>query len=63
MPAPLTEEMEKTCWRIPTADLELLRLVFPGRVNEVVRVVLGVYCERVRSGLKAQQDQAVSDTP
>lgn len=61
MPAPLPEENEKVCWRINTADVELLRSLFPGRVNEVVRELLGAYCDRVRSGLKAQQNQRATD--
>lgn len=58
MPAPLPEENTKVCWRITSADLDLLRSLFPGRVNEVVRTIIGVYCERVRSGQKSAAKSA-----
>jgi len=61
MPAPLPEENTKVCWRIQSSDLDLLRALFPGRVNEVVRTIIGVYCERVRSGQKSVQNQRPSE--
>jgi len=63
MPAPLTEPNTKVCWRVFDRDLDTLQLLFPGRVNEVVRELLGVYCERLRSGLKTQQNQGVNEGP
>ncbi len=61
MPNPLPEEYERITWRMWAADMDTLRLLFPGRVNEVAREVFHQYCERIRSGLKAQQNQSVSD--
>jgi len=63
MPAPLTEENVKVTWRVWESDLDTLQLLFPGRVNEVVRELLKVYCERLRSGLKAQQNQGLGEGP
>lgn len=60
MPNPLPEEYERVTWRITTTDLETLRLLFPGRVNEIVRELLSVYCGRIRSGLKGVENQSVS---
>lgn len=59
MPNPLPEEYERCTWRVWAADVDTLRLLFPGRVNEVVRELLNAYCTRIRSGLKAQENQAV----
>lgn len=59
MPNPLPEEYERVTWRVWSEDVETLRLLFPGRVNEVVRELLSAYCARVRSGLKSEQNQSV----
>lgn len=48
MPAKLREPWEPVKWRVDVADMELLRLLFPGQVNNVVRQVLNAYCANLR---------------
>lgn len=63
MPNPLPEPYERVTWRVSSTDLETLRLLFPGRVNEIVRELLSVYCGRIRSGLKGAENQGASSGP
>lgn len=48
MPAPLDEETRKVNWRIQTEDIELLNLLYPGKVNEVARDTIHTLCEALR---------------
>lgn len=48
MPAPLQMETVKVSWRIETEDLELLNLLYPGKVNEVARDTIHTLCEALR---------------
>lgn len=48
MPAPLADETTKVNWRIISDDLELLNLLYPGKVNEVARDTIHSLCEALR---------------
>lgn len=48
MPAPLADETTKVSWRIISDDLELLNLLYPGKVNEVARDTIHHLCEALR---------------
>lgn len=48
MPAPLLEPMERVTWRIEEADMDFLRAIHPGQVNEAIRALVHAYCERQR---------------
>ncbi len=48
MPAPLPDETVKVSWRIRTEDLELLNLLYPGKVNEVARDTIHTLCDALR---------------
>lgn len=54
----LPDACEKVTWRLRSADMELLRLLFPNKVNDVVRDLLTQYCDHIReAGLSARRDQ------
>lgn len=60
MPAPLPDETETVKWRIRSADLEILRLLYPGKVNTLARDIITEYVDRVRArmaGMESLQDQ------
>lgn len=44
MPAKLLDDIEKATYRLYAADIELLRLLFPGTVNSVMRELVHRYC-------------------
>lgn len=48
MPAKLPEPQDKVTWRVETEDLALLNLLYPGKVNEVVRSLIHRACEKLR---------------
>lgn len=48
MPAKLLDDIEKATYRLRAADLELLRLLFPGKVNDVLRELVTRYCDQLR---------------
>lgn len=49
MPAPLETPWTFVKWRVDTEDLELLRSLFPGKVNEQGRNAIHAYCEALRA--------------
>ncbi len=49
MGAKLSTPSERVTWRIDADDMELLRLLFPGKVNEVARRAMRHYCESLRA--------------
>ncbi len=64
MTSRLPDSCEKVTWRIRTADLELLRILFPGRVNDTVRDLLGQYCDHIREAgrlARSTQDERSPD--
>lgn len=48
MPAPLPFDKEKVNWTMRADDMELLRILFPENVNEVVRDHVHALCEKLR---------------
>ncbi len=53
MPKPLPFTTVPVKWRVEPETLDLLRAVHgEGNVNEVVRAVLGAYCDRLRIKLR-----------
>lgn len=51
MPAKLKVPTEKVSWRIGAEDMALLRAVYGGRANTVVRDIIHAACERLRERL------------
>lgn len=49
MPAPLPFDKEKVNWTMRADDMELLRLLFPENVNEVVRDLVHTLCDSLRA--------------
>lgn len=53
----LPDECAKVTLRLRAEDMDLLRLLFPGQVNEVVRSLLAQYCTHIRAkGMAARVD-------
>lgn len=64
MTRPLPDTCEKVTWRVRTQDVELLRLLFPGKVNDTVRDLLAQYCDHIRNaGLEAREAQRAGAPP
>jgi hypothetical protein len=60
MPAPLTTATEAVKWRINVDDLELLRLLFPGKVNTAARDILHAWCEHTRARVNGVAQDAAA---
>lgn len=49
MAAKLNEDLTKATMRLRTADLELIRALYPGQGDALFRAILTAYCDRLRA--------------